>query len=146
MRNDYRPAERPPFTFTYVGEAEGIERSQPLRHLNPGKYEVRATVSLDAPFGKGFHHWTGPLTTEPVQLTVLDRKHRPEPSKKDLAAYDKALQPIIALTSDNGGGLWMNGSFPNVKLAKTSDPDDVIAAVVNVNRANLDTKAYRVLL
>jgi hypothetical protein len=135
----------PPFTFTYVGEAERVENSDRLRHLNPGKYEVKATVSLEAPFGKGFHHWTGPLTTESAQFTVLDRKNRAAPSQKDLAAYQKALQPIITLTNDNGG-LWTNGGFPEIKLSKTSDPEDVITAVVNVNRANLGTKAYLVLL
>jgi hypothetical protein len=136
----------PPYTFRYVGEEDRIEESKRLRYLNPGKYELRATVSLKAPFGKGYHHWTGPLTTEPVPFTVLDRKHRAEPSKKDLAAYEKALQPVIKLTSDGTGGLWMNGLFPEIKLAKTSEPADVIAAVVNVNRSNLGTKAYHILL
>jgi hypothetical protein len=137
-------ANDPPFTFTYVGELER-KKSLSLRHLKPGKYEAKATVSLEAPFGKGYHHWTGPLTTEPVQFTVLDSKQRAEPSKKDLAAYDKALKPVLRLT-EQVGGLWMNGHFPDIKLAKAADPEDVIAAVVNVNRSNLGTKAYHVLL
>jgi hypothetical protein len=133
----------PQFTFSYVAEAERGKTSSRVRHLKPGKYDVRATVSLEShPFASW---WTGPVTTEPVQFTVLDRRNRLEPSKEDLAAYDKALQPIIDRTNEKHG-LWMNGGFPEVKLAKDADPEDVIAAVVNVNRSNIGTKAYRVLL
>ena len=85
-----------------------------------------------------------PVATERVQFTVLDRRKRPEPSKEDLAAYDKALQPTITLTNEIGG-LWMNGIFQGIDLAKDADPEDVIAAVVNMNRSNIGTKAYRVL-
>jgi hypothetical protein len=134
----------PPFTFRFVGEPMRNEKSKAVRHLNPGKYEVRATVSLEDPFGKGSHCWTGPVTTEPVQFTVLDRKQRAEPSKKELAAYEKAVQPIIKLTSDPGG-LWTNGRSPEIKIEKGADAEDVIAAVVNADRPNLNTKAYRVL-
>jgi hypothetical protein len=134
----------PPFTFAYTSEAERDKLPSPIRHLKPGKYEARATVALENPFGKDRHLWTGPITTEPVQFTVLDRINRAKPSAKDLAAYDKALQPIITLTNEEHG-LWINGAFPNVKLAKDADPEDVIAAAVNVNRSNIGTKAYHVL-
>jgi hypothetical protein len=135
----------PPFTFKYESEAEQSKKPSPIRHLTPGKYVVKATVSLENPFGKDRHIWTGPITTEPVQFTVLDRKNRAKPSAKELAAYDKALQPVLKITSDEHG-LWMNGAFPIVKLEKGADPEDVVAAVVNVNRSNIGTKAYRVLL
>ncbi len=132
----------PQFTFSYVAEAERSENTSRVRHLKPGKYEVKATVSLEShPFASW---WTGPVTTEPVQFTVLDRQNRPAPSKEDLAAYDKALQPTIDLTKEKFG-LWMNGARGGLHLAKDADPEDVIAAVVNMNRSNIGTKAYRVL-
>jgi hypothetical protein len=138
-------ANDPPFTFTYIGESERKETAISLRHLQSGKYEVKATVSLEDPFGKGSHHWTGPLTTEAVRFTVVERKLYEAPSKQDLAAYEKAVQPVIKLTQEVGG-LWLNGGYPEIKLAKTANPEDVIAAVVNVNKSNLGTKVYRVLL
>ncbi len=138
-------ATDPPFTFTFVGGIERKEKTKSLRHLPPGQYEAVATVSRKDPFGEGRQLWTGPLTTAPVRFTVLGRNGRQEPTQRDRDSYEKAVEPVIKRTHELGG-LWMNGGFPEIKIAKAADPEDVIAAVVNVNRSNIGTKAYRVLL
>jgi hypothetical protein len=131
----------PPFTFSYdyEGPLAGT-KIRPIRSLSPGHYRLIATIALSNPFGDGYHEWSGPVTTEPVKLTITESTPKPE-TKEELAAYDTAISRV----TDNlgSGGLWMNGHFPKIDLPGDAKTDDVIDAAVN--QASLDSKAYNVL-
>lgn len=135
----------PLFTFVYefVGPVDGALRRN-RRHLEAGDYRLDLTISLQNSFGPGYHLWTGPLQTEAIALTIANESRFPKPTEMEISAYDKAMQPTIELTKEKHG-LWLNGSFPDIKLADGADADEVIAAAVNRNRSNIGSKAYRVL-
>jgi hypothetical protein len=132
----------PPFTFDYVydGRVKGAP-VPPLRHLKPGKYQLQVTVRLQNPFGAGYHEWVGPLTTSPIEIQVSSGGVARSPTKEEIAAYDAAISRVTEKLLP--GGLWLNGSFPEIKLPKDAKPEDVIDAAVN--QTVLDSKAYRIL-
>jgi hypothetical protein len=101
---------------------------------------LTVAVALTTPFGDKHHQWSGPVTTEPVELTITE-SIQTTATKEELAAYDAA----IARVTDNlgPGGLWLNGSSPQINLASDAKTDDVIDAAVN--RTSLDSKAYHLL-
>jgi len=131
----------PPFTFAYenVGPSDG-KKIQPIRSLPSGRYHLVATVALTHPFGDGHHEWSGPVTTEAIDLTVTESTPTP-PTKHELAAYDAGIARVTGKLQS--GGLWLNGSFPKINLPSDAKTDDVIDAAVN--QTIIDSKAYRVL-
>jgi hypothetical protein len=134
----------PLFTFGYEFAGPESKVLPRRRHLGPGDYRLELTISLKNPFGPGHHLWCGPLKTEPVDFTIANESSTTQPTEREIAAFDKAMEPTIELTREKNG-LWLNGGFPEIKLPDGAEAEDVIAAAVNVNRSNLGSKGYRVL-
>jgi hypothetical protein len=131
----------PPFTFAYdyLGPSDG-KKMRPIRSLRPGHYHLVATVAMTHPFGDGHHEWSGPVTTEALDLTITESTPKP-PTKDELAAYDAGMARVTDKLQS--GGLWLNGGFPKIDLPSDAKTDDVIDAAIN--QTILDSKAYRVL-
>jgi hypothetical protein len=130
----------PAFTFDYVYAGVIDHLISPVRHLPPGHYRLAVAAALINPFGPGYFEWTGPVTTPGVDLTITHSPQRTM-TQGEQAAYDAA----IARVTDNlqGGGLWMNGSSPQIDLARDAKAENVIDFAVN--NSSLESKAYRVL-
>jgi len=130
----------PPFTFKYAYAGVIDHLVAPIRHLAPGRYQLTAKVSLTSPFGPGSSEWSGPVTTQPIELTVTPVKPQAV-TKEEQAAYDAAIDKVTAKLPPNG--LWLNGRFRQIDLPKDASVDEVIDMAVN-NMA-LDSKAYHIL-
>ncbi len=128
----------PSYTFVY---APSLDVKKRVRHLDPGKYLMKVTVSLEPPFADP-HEWTGPLETELVKLVVVPAKVE-TPSKAILAKWNATLDKVLKDKLDPHG-LWENGMFAKIELPSTATSDDVISAAVNRNI--LGSKAYSVNL
>src|SRR3954469_23661944 len=111
-----------------------------LRRLPPGRYQLTAQVSLTSPFGPGYFEWLGPVTTQPIEITITPAQPQAVTTEQ-LAAYDAAIDKTTAKLLPNG--LWMNGMSPRIDLPKDAGADDVIDMAVN--NSSLGTKAYRIL-
>jgi hypothetical protein len=134
----------PPFTFHYeTARPADHAPATSIRHLTPGTYQVILTIKLNNPFGKGYHQWEGPLTTEPIELIV--RPSTPEESAPPTPEQAAAYSAAIRRTTDkiDSHGLWLNGTFPQINLPSDAKPEDAIEAAVN--QTSLESKAYRIL-
>jgi hypothetical protein len=134
----------PPFTFDFVYAGPMDHLVAPVRQLNAGTYQLTINISLPNPFGRGYHVWTGPLTTDPVEFTVGQRRSDEEqshPTTQQLAAYDIAINRVTDKLDPNG--LWTNGISPVIPLPPNANPEDIIARAVNASL--VDGKAYRIL-
>jgi len=132
----------PPFTFHYEsGEAADHAGGPKIRHLAPGNYQVALTIKLNNPFGKGYHQWSGPLTTEPVELVV--GPPNPDQNAAPTAEQSAAYSAAIHRWTDKFDGLWLNGRFPEIDLPRDARVEDVIEAAVN--RTILESKVYHIL-
>ena len=133
----------PPFTFDFVYGGLVKHLVAPVRHLSAGTYQMTITIALQNPFGPGFHEWTGPLTTEPVELVVRQPlpKEITKPTPQEIVAYDEAIHRMTANLQPDG--LWQNGVSPDINLPKNATAEDVIDAAVN--QTVLASKEYRVL-
>ena len=139
----------PPFTFDFVYAGIIKHLIAPVRYLQPGTYRMTVKIALPLFMGQPFpHHWTGPVLTDAVELTVSEKRANGTPATAaELAAYDDAIDRVIKKLDPSGRlgrfGLWTNGGTPFVKLAAGAKAEDVIAAAVNVYL--LESKAYRIL-
>jgi len=134
----------PPFTFVYEYAGPMRRTIMPVRHLSPGTYQMRITIGLKNPFGPGYHLWEGPATSEPIEFTIAkaDPKAKEvKPSAEEISAYDAAIKHVTEKLQPFG--LWMNGMSPDIKLPKSADAEDVIAAAVNMNTSM--SKRYEIL-
>lgn len=134
----------PPFTFAYVYAGEMDRMIPAARRLVPGTYQLKVTISLKNPFGPGYHLWEGPATTEPIEITIAkpDPKAKEiKPAADEISAYDEAIKRVTVKLDSHG--LWMNGGSPEIKLTKTADSADVIAAAVNMDTSM--SKRYEIL-
>ncbi len=134
----------PPFTFVYVYDGPQRRTVMPVRHLAAGTYQMSITIGLKNPFGPGHHLWEGPATTEPIEITIATpdpNVKEVKPSAEEISAYDKAITRVTEKLPPNG--LWMNGGSPDIKLLKSAESEDVIAAAVNMNSSM--SKRYQVL-
>ena len=134
----------PPFTFAYAYAGSMNRTVQPVRHLAPGTYRVSLEVSLRNPLGQpGYHFWTGPVTTEPVDLKIRPRQLvgvDAGPNVDEVAAYDALIDRVTSKLDPHG--LWLNGVAPDIKLPRVATPEDVVDAAVNTHV--LGSKRYRV--
>jgi len=133
----------PPFTFHYENAKPADRAAVPsIRHLAPGNYQVAMTIKLTNPFGEGYHLWTGPLTTEPVELVVgpPNPDQNADPTPEQAAAYSAAIR---RLNDKLHPSAWLNGGSPEINLSSDAKPEDVIEAAVN--RTILESKVYRIL-
>ena len=134
----------PPFTFDFVHKGAQKKPVAPVRRLSPGTYRVIITIALQSPFGPGPHMWVGPLTTDAVELKVSEaaaNAKESQPTAQEVADYDNAINQVVQKLEP--GGLWENGSFPEIKLPADAKQEDVIAFAVNMH--DLGSKAYRIL-
>lgn len=135
----------PPFTFAYEYAGPRDHLIAPVRRLAAGHYRLTVAASLKLPEifqgEAGRHEWVGPVTTDPLELTIAAPSPPIKPSTTQLAAYDAAIAKVCnALSPD---GMWMNGVSPQLDLPPHADALDVIDAAVN--QSTLDSKKYRVL-
>ena len=130
----------PPFTFAYTYAGSMLQLVPPTRHLNPGHYRLTVAVALTNPFGEGYFEWAGPVTTDPIEVTITEATAKAA-TKEELVAYDAAIARVTDTLQP--GGLWRNGRSPAIDLPKNAATEEVIDAAVNAT--SLDSKAYRVL-
>jgi hypothetical protein len=108
----------------------------PIKHLNPGIYKMTVEIGLspNPPDGNGTKYWTGPVTTEAVELKVVESGERgpvTEASPQELSAYNVAIEPLVKTFGPDGAtplGLWTNGLTSPIPLPRDAKPEDVIAA------------------
>jgi hypothetical protein len=122
----------------------------PVKHLKPGTYNMTIEIALQPdPLDKsGAKYWTGPVTTEAVELKVVESDQQgpaTEPSPQDLSASDGAIDRVIKALPP--GGLWANGTYPSPvsRLAADAKAQVVIADAVKAWFPNWELKDYRVL-
>jgi hypothetical protein len=139
----------PPFTFDFVYAGIVKHLVAPVRHLDPGRYRMTVKIALRNPIGQpGYHFWMGPVLTDPVELTVSEKRaHGRQPTAGEVGAYDDAIDRLTNKLEPGGRlrllGLWANGTAPDINLAADAKAEDVIAAAVNTHL--LESKAYRIL-
>jgi hypothetical protein len=134
----------PPFTFDFVYEGAQDRLVAPVRRLIPGTYQMAITITLQNPFGPGYHLWAGPLTTQAVEFKASEtgaNGRESQPTTQEVAAYDDAISQVTKKIE--AGGLWMNGGAPNIRLPADAKSEEVIASAVNVSL--LGSKVYRIL-
>jgi len=128
----------PAYTFVYAPSLSSLKR---VRRLEPGKYSLRVTVTLEPPFTDA-HEWTGPFVVQSSDLQIMPAKVD-KPDKAKVAKWNAAIDEVIK-TKIDPHGLWQNGGFVKIELPASAAADDVVAAAVNRNI--LESKAYSVYL
>jgi hypothetical protein len=130
----------PPFTFDYTYEGPMDQPVRPVRRLHPGRYRLTVVVALTHPFGNDHSQWSGPVTTNPVELTIEDTP-QPAVTKQQQQAFAAAISRVTDKLEPHG--LWMNGVSPRIDLPGDAPIEDVIDAAVN--QSTLGSKGYRIL-
>ena len=135
-----------PLDYTYTGQMDHLIAS--IKNLRPGTYKMVIEISLGPPplIDTTVKYWTGPITTEPVELKVVAAGARSPgvlASPQELRAYNNAIDRLVKkLGSD---GMWTNGLSPDIGLPADAMPEDVVAQAVKKSLSPEEIKVYRIL-